>query len=129
MPELRELSLGGCEGLSRAEIKARFHDFYVQRKKDKFNVPYPNGESYKTAQQRVMPFLEDIKKRGKNETILIVGHEGINRTIIGTLVGLSEEELPAIDCPHNCIYFVDLDGNKISFLLHGEEKEGYLKRN
>lgn len=126
--ELRELSLGICEGMTREEIKQKYPDFYEKRKKDRYNTSYPEGESYATAKERIKPFLEELESKYENNNLLIVAHEGSNRTILGILLNLSDEELVSIKCPHDCIYRLDTKKQTVSYLDEIGERQGYLTR-
>lgn len=54
------------------------------------NEPFPNGESYEQASERMKNFLEDLLKEYDGKNIIIIGHRatqyGLERWINGVLV-------------------------------------------
>ena len=63
---LRELNYGDFNGMP-AEIVSPM-------KIHKIKEPFPNGESYEQAMERIHEFYEELKKNHSDRTILIVGH-------------------------------------------------------
>jgi broad specificity phosphatase PhoE len=53
-PAWREVQYGAWEGLTRAEVKARYPDLWRQRASDKAGVAPPGGESLLQLQERVL---------------------------------------------------------------------------
>lgn len=66
-PRLRECNYGDMNGHPASEFKEHMAD-YVDR-------PFPNGESYKDAEERVAEFLAFLKKSYDNKHIAIVAHQ------------------------------------------------------
>ena len=79
--ELREISLGDWEGLSRREVAARFPEDYAARGDDLENYRVPGGESFADCRQRVLTAWQEIV-RGDGQSIVIVGHAGVNRLLL-----------------------------------------------
>lgn len=127
-PEIREIDLGEMEGVRKEEVKKLNPGWYERRKEDKYNIPFPDGESYADVEKRITPFLEEVLKAEGDSTILIVAHEGTNRVIIGKLLGMENREIPKISSPIGCIYFIDLINKEIEYEIDGVRKEGILKR-
>ena len=124
---LREIDLGDANGTLRSELAQKFPEFMEAKKNNYFNASYPNGESYKDVQERVKKFLSEIKE--KNGTILVVAHQGFNRTLIGYLGGIDDLKMTSIEVPHDVIYFVDADTKEIRYKKAGRMHDGYLVRN
>jgi broad specificity phosphatase PhoE len=124
---LVDISLGVLEGLTKQEDIEKFPEVYEQRKKDKFNYKPPKGESYKNGIERTKPFIEEILSSDKD--IAIVGHQGINRCILGQLLNIKQEEIPHIRIPHNCIYEIKIYKTKVKVFYHykNQKLEGLLK--
>lgn len=125
-PELREIDIGVAEGLFKQEIKKK--KWYIERLKDKYDIPFPEGESYADVAARLKPFLEKILDRDKSSTILLVSHEASGRAIIGNLLGMKNAEIPKISVPHKAIYFIDTANRKAEYEIGGVREEGVLKR-
>lgn len=74
------------------EIERKFAKEAAARKKDKLTYRYPRGESYLDVIQRLEPLIQEIERH--QETLLIVGHQGILRIIKAFYKGVSREEAP-----------------------------------
>ncbi len=86
--ELKEISHGKWEGLLLSEVKERYAELYDAWKREPEKVIMPDGESLEMVYRRVAPFLEELKKRYRSETILIAGHDGVNKVIFCVLLEL-----------------------------------------
>ena len=79
IPEFKELNFGDAEGTQVSKVPVKFAATFEQRKHDKLNTSYPNGESYRDIHERA---LKPMKKLlALNATFAIVGHEGMNRIL------------------------------------------------
>ncbi len=124
---LREIDLGDMEGKTQEEMKEK-HEWYENRKKDKYNSPFPNGESYADVEKRVAPVLKEIQQENRDSTVAIVAHECANRVIIGKLLGLEEKKVEKIIQPQGFIYFIDTETKIIE---HGKDRkrhEGLIEK-
>lgn len=96
---LREIHLGGWEGMSFRQVKGRWPDAFRKRGMAMARFRPPAGESFLDLQQRVVPVFEKaVDQAGQN--LLIVAHAGVNRMILGHLTGMPPENLFRIaqDC-------------------------------
>ena len=87
-PELREINFGELEGLAFNEISQTYPElaqFWVRRNP---KLKYPGGDSLEEFTSRVITFLPRLEKHATRETILIVAHSGVLRTLICQLLGL-----------------------------------------
>lgn len=83
--DLREISFGALEGLTDVEIKGRFGEFIIERKKAKRDIPCPDGETGQQVYERAFPVLERIVKtaiESNIENIAIVTHGGVIRSLV-----------------------------------------------
>ncbi len=86
--ELREVNFGELEGLTYAEVSQLYPEvakLWVERSP---KLQYPGGESSDEFNNRVSKFLDRLKKHTPEETILIVAHSGVLRTLICQLLGI-----------------------------------------
>jgi broad specificity phosphatase PhoE len=90
--ELNEMNWGKWEGLTFEQIARTYPKEFAARQLDKFNIAPPQGESPAALKRRITPFLRKMIDRHKNQTVLVVGHAGMNRVIIGTILGWSEQK-------------------------------------
>lgn len=82
---LREQNYGIYEGVPR-------NDPAFLANKRQFCVRYPGGESMMDLAARVYAALEDLKRRYPEETVLIVCHGAVCRTIRSYFQGMTNEE-------------------------------------
>jgi broad specificity phosphatase PhoE len=97
--QLLEMYDGSWEGLTRAEVEARFPDQYA-RWLDHRRGP-DDGESYEELGRRVVPALLEIGGAHTNGRILAVTHAGPIRAALAYVDGITYEEArergPSID--------------------------------
>jgi broad specificity phosphatase PhoE len=87
-PELNEIDVGELEGLNFNEVSGKYPDvarLWIQRSPA---LAYPSGESLPQLERRVMEFRTRLTGHAADETILIVAHSGILRTLICQLLDL-----------------------------------------
>jgi alpha-ribazole phosphatase len=85
---LNEIDFGELEGLDFQEVKARYPEVTRRWIQHDLELQYPGGESLGQMQARVKEFVNLLNAHSENETILIVAHSGILRTLICQLLGL-----------------------------------------
>jgi broad specificity phosphatase PhoE len=110
--ELNEINAGICNNMSYEQIKNIYPDIYRNRKKDKLNYRYPNGESYIDLQLRLKPIFNKIKNIKENT--LIIAHNAVIRMIIGNLQNIDISKQPYIDIPLHTL--IKINNNNIEFL-------------
>jgi probable phosphoglycerate mutase len=111
-PELREISLGDWEGLSRREAAARFPTEFAARGRDIENYRIPGGESFADCIQRALPVWNALLGCS-SERIAIVGHAGVNRLLLCHLLGMPVANLFRIGQDYGCVNIIEQDGERI----------------
>ena len=89
--ELREVNFGQLEGLNFSEISRLYPEvakLWVERSS---KLKYPGGESLVKFNNRVSKFLSRLDKHTVGETILIVAHAGVLRTLVCQLLGIDPQ--------------------------------------
>ncbi len=82
-PRLREMSFGAFEGLTAAEIAARYPEDWKRWNDDWVNVPpLGSNDTLKHLSDRVGQFFDEIKQVHSNETVLLVAHSGTLRALL-----------------------------------------------
>lgn len=87
-PELNEINFGQVEGLTFEEIKIKYPEvsrMWMQRSPE---LAYPGGESLASLEKRVAEFKTVLLGHSPQETILIVAHSGILRSLICQVLNL-----------------------------------------
>ncbi len=107
--QLMEIDLPLWEGMLRQDAIDKFPEAYQQWQKqpDKFSMKLPSADGeiehfpvlavFASARQ----FWKDILSRHRDETILVVGHNGINRALIATISEISPDYYQSIQ-QSNC---------------------------
>ncbi len=85
-PELRELSFGKWEGMSLTELNEKYPGEMDQRLRQTERFRADGGESFQELHDRVIPKFEEILSRHPDETIVLMCHGGVNRTILAHLL-------------------------------------------
>ena len=63
---LRECDYGSLNGMPAAEVHGNRAEY--------LDVPYPGGESWRQAVERVRRFLDDVPPRWSGKRVLVIGH-------------------------------------------------------
>ena len=118
LAEFDEINSGICECMSYEKIRTQMPDVYSERKKDKYNYVYPEGEGYVTMQERI---IRGIKKAlylsNPLDNIMIIGHRAVNRMILSHFMFRREEDVPFIYIPQDKFYYISTTQNKKHFQL------------
>ncbi len=88
VPEMKERYYGAWEGLSFDEITRKYPKLYEKWIKDPAKARIKGAEKLKDLQKRGVRAIEGILKDNEGKTILVVGHGGINRTILFHYLGV-----------------------------------------
>jgi len=86
--ELREVNFGQLEGLTFGEISRLYPEVAKLWAERSPKLKYPGGESLVKFNNRVSKFLSRLDKHTVGETILIVAHAGVLRTLVCQLLGI-----------------------------------------
>ncbi len=89
--ELREVNFGQLEGLNFSEISRLYPEVAKLWAERSTKLKYPGGESLVEFNTRVSKFLSRLDKHTVGETILIVAHAGVLRTLVCQLLGIDPQ--------------------------------------
>jgi len=84
---LREISHGHWEGLTRAEVEARFPGEYEAWEADPFTFAPKGGESGVVVLARALPVVREIVVRHDGQRVLVVSHKATLRLLLSSLLG------------------------------------------
>lgn len=101
-PQLKEIFLGQWEGLPFSVIQQRYPEQFKLRGDNIASYRPQNGESFEDLSARVLPVFHRIAE-GTTHYSLIVGHAGVNRTILCHLLGMQLENLFDIRQDYCCL--------------------------
>lgn len=103
IPELREIDVGDRTGTSFDEVRG------LPNWTDDGFMAWPKGETLDQVMKRILGVIERLTRESPGQTILIVGHGGVNRILISYFLGV----LPKLDrtpAPNTNISVVHTDG-------------------
>ncbi|MBA7716109.1 Phosphoserine phosphatase 1 [subsurface metagenome] len=86
--ELCEVNFGQLEGLNFSEISRLYPEVAKLWAERSTKLKYPGGESLVEFNNRVSKFLSRLDKHAVDETILVVAHAGVLRTLVCQLLGI-----------------------------------------
>ncbi|MCP3892124.1 MAG: 6-phosphofructo-2-kinase/fructose-2,6-bisphosphatase [Desulfobulbaceae bacterium] len=118
LPEFNEIHGGVCDGMTYQEISDNMPHVARARRLNKYRYVYPEGEGYKTMEERVYRGLKKVfYLNNYGENIMIMGHKAVNRVILSKFLSRQEEEIPYIYMPQNRYYHIQIDPYKRIFEL------------
>lgn len=85
--DLREISHGHWEGMSRKDVEAQFPDEYSAWESDPFTFAPDGGESGISVLARALPVIRQIIVNHTNKNIVVVSHKATIRLILSSLLG------------------------------------------
>lgn len=102
---LREIDLPLWEGLRRTEVQEKYSEDYRlwKERPHQLCMMTPEGEHFPVLalHHQARQFWQDILTQHPNQTILVVAHNGINRCLISTALGISPDRYHSIQ-QSNC---------------------------
>ncbi len=86
--ELKEISHGRWEGLTRGEVEERFPEEYAAWEADPFTFAPVGGESGIAVLARALPAVRRIVAAHRDQTTVVVSHKATLRLILSSLLGI-----------------------------------------
>ncbi|HEY2155119.1 MAG TPA: histidine phosphatase family protein [Isosphaeraceae bacterium] len=83
-----EADLGRWEGLTWDQARAADPEHHEAFLAHPGTVPYPGGESFRDAQDRMVPTIAELVSRHPGERIAVVSHNVTNRAYLAGLMGM-----------------------------------------
>ncbi len=118
LPEFNEIDGGVCECMTYEEIRARMPQVYTDRKADKYHYVYPQGEGYVSMQTRIDAGIKKaLYLSGTSASIMIIGHQAVNRMILSHFLYRRKEDVPYIYIPQDKYYHIVATHEKKLFQL------------
>lgn len=118
LKEFNEIDSGDCECMSYREIRRKMSQVYVDRKQDKYNYIYPNGEGYISMKKRIDNGIKKALYLSSNsQNVMIVGHRAVNRMILSHFLFRRTEDVPYIYIPQDKYYHITATQDKKLFHL------------
>jgi len=99
--DFREVSVGRWQGKTFEEVNENYKEEREKQRKNPGTFTFPGGESYKTAQKRVVSALLKAIKENEGKTIALATHGGIVRALFAYFMNKPIENLPDIPIVSN----------------------------
>ncbi len=107
-PELREISHGHWEGLTRRDVETRFADEYAGWEADPFTFAPEGGESGISVLARALPIIREIVVKHRDQQVMVVSHKATLRLILSSLLGFDARGYrDRLDQAPACLNIVD----------------------
>ena len=127
LKELREAHIGDWENMNVKDALQKWMEYYEEQKSRGISreiIRPPNGENAWDHQKRIFKTIKIITETYPNETVVIVGHSGTNKVIIGTFEGRDPDDFYSISQDNACLNFLESDGK--NFSVQSINDTGYL---
>jgi len=105
--ELREIDMGDLAGLSHEEADEKYPHIF-SKIADNPKERIPGGESIQDVQARALPLMESLAQKEGNPTVLVVGHNIVNRVILATVLGMPLQRIKFIKQKNACWALLDM---------------------
>ncbi|EAT86649.2 hypothetical protein SNOG_05585 [Parastagonospora nodorum SN15] len=104
MRMLDELNAGIMEGLTYDEIRTKYAEEYLRRRRDKlaYRYPGPGGEGYLDVINRIRPVIVELERM--TDHCLLITHRSVARVLLAYFQGLKREDVADLDCPLGMLY-------------------------
>ena len=109
-PGLLDMNLGQWQGLTHAEAARRYPDIHCQWLKAPHTVTLPGGENLAAVLERGQSAVTELVARHAGQTILLVGHQVVNKVLVCWLLGLDNSHYWRVSQDNACLnIFVHAD--------------------
>jgi broad specificity phosphatase PhoE len=108
---LHERKIGALSGQSRQDGWATYAVTKERWIAGDLEYTHPGGESYADIRRRVVPIIDDLARRHRGETIVIVAHGVVIRVVLTSLVsGLAPADFDRIAIDFASVNDLHFDG-------------------
>jgi len=107
-PEIREINYGEAEGLTYQEISDRFPELGEMIARYSPVLSFPGGEGFSELTARAARFIDRLNNHEEQQTILIVSHGGMLRTLTCQLLGMGQDHWSKFRFDNASLTIVDI---------------------
>lgn len=98
-----DLDYGAWQGLSHQEAAARYGELYVAWRLAPHTVQFSGGESLAYVRARVWPAVRELTDRHAGQTVVLVGHQAVNKVLLCAVLGLDDAYFWQIEQATGCL--------------------------
>ncbi len=117
-PRFQEVGFGDWEGRTREELEADSPGCLRHFYSDPINHTPPGAEPLLDFQQRVLAGLDDLLARNGGRHVLLVGHAGLIRVIIGHALAIPLAHIFRINVDNACLTRLRVDAGQPALMFH-----------
>ena len=114
--ELAECHVGHWEGKDWGTIMREFPEAYEAFIRSPGEAPYLGGESYGDVLRRVRPVFVRLLEQHAGESIVVVGHNVVNRAYLGHVLGLEPRKAKDLRQANCCVNVIHHRGGETQAL-------------
>ena len=122
--DLKERNYGIWENMKFDEIRAKYPALYGSWLIDPGKTLIPGAETLEAMQKRGVTAIESIIEKHRGKTFCVVGHGGMNRTILFHFMNLGLNNFWRIRQDNTCINIIEIDKAPIITLLNSTSHLG-----
>lgn len=90
---LLDINYGHWQGLTHAKARSAEPELYHLWRTAPGQVRFPGGEGLSDVQNRLLDLLDELTLRHPAQTVVLVGHQIVNKVLICTLLGLDLDQI------------------------------------
>lgn len=93
---LLDVDYGRFQGLTHSEAAVVFSKQYTLWRTFPSRVRFPDGEGLGDVQSRLLTFMDELAERHRGQTVVLVGHQIVNKVLACTFLGLDLDQVGRI---------------------------------
>lgn len=116
---LIDLDFGSFQGLSAEEAVNQHGELYRLWLKRPHEVRFPGGEGLEDVRQRVVPAVEQLAVKHKDQTVILVSHKMVCQVLMCAMLGLDNSHFWQVRQDVNAINIFEIrDGSPLVMLVN-----------
>lgn len=115
-PGLLDMNLGEWQGLTHVEAARRYPEIHRRWLEAPHTVTLPGGENLAAVLERSQAAVDELVVRHAGETVMLVGHQVVNKVLVCWLLGLESEG----DLPGRHYWRVTQDNACLNVFVHAD---------
>jgi len=104
---LIDIDFGRWQGISHEEVRKRYGELYRKWKDTPHLVRFPEGESLEDVRERALRAIDEVIPDHGDETLVMVSHRVVNKTMLCGLLGLDNSHFWQIGQDTGCINILE----------------------
>jgi len=118
---LKELHYGDWEGKTISQINQTHQKTLQQWRQNPAGMTPPGGESMDSFYQRLSAFWQQLCTESSEKHLLIVGHSGVNRTLLAIALQTSLATSRRMQLPYGCWSRMEYHQGELQLAFHNRQ--------